>query len=93
MKSSSPPKKITSSVAGLSLAVASPNQSQSIQQPPISIGTNMFMNVSINDIDAYENNPRRIQDADVVVKPRRTLLSENFHTPMGSFHCWLYVAV
>ena len=29
----------------------------------------------------------------VVVKPRRTLLSENFHTPMGSFHCWLYVAV
>ena len=25
----------------------------------------------------------------VLVKPRRTLLSENFHTPMDSFHCWL----
>ena len=30
---------------------------------------------------------------DVLVKPRRTLLSENFHTPMDSFHCWLYEAV
>ena len=29
----------------------------------------------------------------VLVKPRRTLLSENFHTPMDSFHCWLYEAV
>ena len=29
----------------------------------------------------------------VVVKPHRTLLSENFHTPMGSFHCWPYEAV
>ena len=29
----------------------------------------------------------------VLVKPRRTLLSENFHTPMGSSHCWLYAAV
>ena len=29
----------------------------------------------------------------VLVKLRRTLLSENFHTPMGSFHCWLYEAV
>ena len=31
--------------------------------------------------------------SDVLVKPRRTLLSENFHTPMDSFHCWLYEAV
>ena len=30
---------------------------------------------------------------DVVVKLHRTLLSENFQTPMGSFHCWLYEAV
>ena len=30
---------------------------------------------------------------DVLVKLRRTLLSENFHTPMGSSHCWLYAAV
>ena len=29
----------------------------------------------------------------VLVKLRRTLLSENFHTPMGSSHCWLYAAV
>ena len=29
----------------------------------------------------------------VLVKLRRTLLSENFHTPMGSFHCWPYEAV
>ena len=32
-------------------------------------------------------------DGYVLVKPRRTLLSENFHTPMDSFHCWLYEAV
>lgn len=32
-------------------------------------------------------------NAYVLVKPRRTLLSENFHTPMDSFHCWLYEAV
>ena len=32
-------------------------------------------------------------EKNVLVKPRRTLLSENFHTPMDSFHCWLYEAV
>ena len=40
--------------------------------------------------------PTDLQDAikqNVLVKPRRTLLSENFHTPMDSFHCWLYEAV
>ena len=31
--------------------------------------------------------------SNVLVKLRRTLLSENFHTPMGSSHCWLYAAV
>ncbi len=35
----------------------------------------------------------RTSFAGVLVKLRRTLLSENFHTPMGSSHCWLYAAV
>ncbi len=34
-----------------------------------------------------------VPQRDVLVKLRRTLLSENFHTPMGSSHCWLYAAV
>ncbi len=42
--------------------------------------------------DSLQTNPLTLPVI-VVVKPRRTLLSENFHTPMGSFHCWLYVAV
>ena len=36
---------------------------------------------------------RAAQHLTVLVKLRRTLLSENFHTPMGSSHCWLYAAV
>ena len=39
------------------------------------------------------NQCRLLRTYTVLVKLRRTLLSENFHTPMGSSHCWLYAAV
>ena len=35
-----------------------------------------------------ENTTVAMDYGSVLVKPRRTLLSENFHTPMDSFHCW-----
>ena len=56
---------------------------------------NRLLNESMaGDILMIESVDRlsRLQQS-VLVKLRRTLLSENFHTPMGSSHCWLYAAV
>ena len=56
--------------------------------PPTHCGTNAFTcSIEVTDFDATATLIL------VLVKPRRTLLSENFHTPMDSFHCWLYEAV
>ena len=65
MKACNPPKKINPSIASLSLAVTSPNQSQNIEQSGFTLGADMFMRVSIDEIDTFEHNPRRIQDTDV----------------------------
>ena len=46
-----------------------------------------------SEIMQFSDQYQIILKGDVLVKLRRTLLSENFHTPMGSSHCWLYAAV
>ena len=82
MKACNPPKKINPSIASLSLAVTSPNQSQNIEQSGFTLGTDMFMRVSIDEIDTFEHNPRRIQDTDVYNDIKESIKNTGIQQPV-----------
>ena len=82
MKASNPPKRISPSIASLSLAVTSPNQSQNIEQSSFTLGADMFMRVSIDEIDTFEHNPRRIQDTDVYNDIKKSIENTGIQQPV-----------
>ena len=82
MKACNPPKKINPSIASLSLAVTSPNQSQNIEQSGFTLGADMFMRVSIDEIDTFEHNPRRIQDTDVYNDIKESIKNTGIQQPV-----------